>query len=270
LQIHLTGLRRDGDRFPAAVTVSKLDLDGEITFTAIVRDMTEQRMAQAKLEHLVESKGELIASVSHELRTPLTGILGFVELLRDRRQEYTADEQEAMISTAAAEASDLSNIVDDLLAAARAEMGTLEVAAVRVDLSAQVAQVLESRDDFRRVAASGERMRVVADPARVRQILRNLLTNAVRYGGAKVAVETAARIGCGVLRVVDDGDGIPAADRERIFEPFERSKSHPGLPGSVGLGLSVSRNLARLMGGELTYRYRDGRSVFELALPVAG
>jgi len=261
--------RRGGEMFPAAVTVSRLSLDDETTYTAIVRDMTERLATQERLERLVRSKDELIASVSHELRTPLTGVLGFVELLRDPAREFDPEERQTMIEAAAAEAQDLANIVEDLLAAARADIGTLHVARVPVDLRAQVSQVLESRGWGERVVVTGTTATVIGDPARVRQILRNLLSNTDRYGGDHVAVRIG-QDGPASVSVCDDGPGIPPEERDRVFEPYERSSTRPHLPGAMGLGLTVSRNLARLMRGDLTYRYVDGWSVFTLTLPPVG
>ncbi|HSM45622.1 MAG TPA: ATP-binding protein, partial [Acidimicrobiia bacterium] len=112
-------------------------------------------------------------------------------------------------------------------------------------------------------------VKVDADPTRVRQIIRNLLTNAIRYGGAQVVVSSRAEGGLGFLQVRDDGPGIDTEHIERIFRPYERvANADVARPGSVGLGLYVSRQLANLMGGELTCRREPGETVFELSLPL--
>ena len=109
---------------------------------------------------------------------------------------------------------------------------------------------------------------VTADPARLRQILRNLATNARRYGGPNVEVRVVAGADVTTVEVRDDGDGISPEDREHIFEPYRTAHASIGQPASVGLGLTVSRQLARLMDGDLEYE-RDGTwSVFRLTLPV--
>ena len=266
----LWGLRRNGDEFPVEITISKLEAQGRGILTAIIRDITERKAAERRLEELIRSKDEFIASVSHELRTPLTGIVGFIELLRDPDQGLPAEERAQLIEIAAREAFDLSNIVEDLLVAARADIGTLQISRVSVDLSAQVAQVLEAwkHDVAVDVVSTAENVKAVGDPGRVRQIVRNLVSNAVRYGGSDIRIEYGTNGSSAWLRVSDDGDGVPDEDRERIFEPYQQIHRELGQPGSVGLGLSVARNLARLMGGDLTYDYRDGRSVFELTLPA--
>jgi two-component system sensor histidine kinase KdpD len=116
-----------------------------------------------------------------------------------------------------------------------------------------------------RVEASGN---VLADGGRLRQILRNLVSNAQRYGGGEIKV-TAGRVANEVLIVVADrGPGIPAGLEDRVFEPFTSARDDNGLPASVGLGLAVSRNLATLMGGNLSYVREDGWSRLDLVLPA--
>ena len=107
-----------------------------------------------------------------------------------------------------------------------------------------------------------------ADPTRVRQIVRNLLTNALRYGGPVIWVSAGSEGDKAFIRVHDNGPGIPPDRQNQIFEPYESVHESIGTPGSVGLGLTISRKLARLMGGDLTYRIADG-SLFELTLELA-
>jgi signal transduction histidine kinase len=139
---------------------------------------------------------------------------------------------------------------------------------VPVNLRAQLAQVLEaSREALAdQIEIVGEPVTALGDPGRVRQIIRNLLTNAVRYGGDHIEVRMHTDRSIAYIQVCDDGPGVPEQDRETIFEPYHRSHTTPGQPGSVGLGLTVSRALARLMGGDLTYHYEDRGSIFEVAL----
>jgi signal transduction histidine kinase len=108
----------------------------------------------------------------------------------------------------------------------------------------------------------------VADPVRVGQIVRNLLTNAARYGGPHIEVSTSHRNGLATIEVADDGNPIPTHEREQIFLPYERSTARPAHPQSIGLGLSVCRKLARLMDGDVTYHH-DGWSRFVVTLPTA-
>ena len=244
-------------------------LAGIVAAVYLLRMQATKRRV-ATLEHLVEAKGEFIASISHELRTPLTAVMGFADLLQESESELSSSERAQMLAAIAEQSEEVSAIVDDLLVAARADIGELTVAAVPVDLRAQTAQVLETLDQNHAITVHGQAPKALGDPARVRQILRNLFTNAIRYGGDHISVEMGGHgDGLASLVVRDDGDPISIEDRERIFEPYQRAHNQPGRPGSIGLGLAVSRRLARLMGGDLSYRHQDGHSVFELSLPLA-
>jgi PAS domain S-box-containing protein len=273
-QFEMVGNTFKGDRidlvfhWAASRTENRLDLSCVVI---AMDDITDRKTAERSLKELVRSKDEFIASVSHELRTPLTGILGFIQLLRDPEIELSPEERLDMLNLAAFEAFDVANIVEDLLVAARAEIGTLQISRVPVDLRAQVSQVLEAWEQgvVSHIRPVGGNTRALGDPGRVRQILRNLITNALRYGGEKIKVELSTNGSTAQVEVSDNGPGIPPEDQSRIFEAYHRAHTDPGRPGSVGLGLAVSRNLARLMDGDLTYRYQHGESTFELSLPTA-
>jgi signal transduction histidine kinase len=161
--------------------------------------------------------------------------------------------------------------ISDLLVAARADIGQLEVTSVVVNLRAQAAQVLESlgRERNASIDLSGDVVRALGDPDRVRQIIRNLISNAFRYGGRDIRVEVVGDAAWATVLVCDNGAAISDEDRTRIFEPYQRAHNAPGLANSIGLGLAISRQLARLMGGDLTYRHEDGESVFNLSLPMS-
>jgi len=154
--------------------------------------------------------------------------------------------------------------------AARSNMGHVVVRAVPVSVTAEVEDVLAGFGAPPAKTLSSDVTDVVAeaDPIRVRQILRNLVSNAIRYGGDQIEVVGYNDAGVSVIEVTDSGLAIGSRDRERIFEPYERAHVIEGTTGSVGLGLSVSRTLAELMHGSLTYSH-DGRSVFRLELPAS-
>jgi signal transduction histidine kinase len=230
------------------------------------------RTETERLELLVRSKDKFVASVSHELRTPIAAVLGFAELLRDDTSGLSEAERIELTSTIAREAYDLAGIVEDLLVAARAEIETINVSRVPVDLRANAAQVLEVLPEAHKTRVrfgSERRIRALADPVRVRQVVRNLVSNALRYGGNDIRVDFQLVGQQAVLTVSDNGPGIPESERERIFLPYQVAHSPGSQPSSVGLGLTVSRQLAGLMGGSLTYRHEAGSSVFEIRLPSA-
>jgi signal transduction histidine kinase len=231
----------------------------------------ERDGARDQLLEVIRSKDMFLASVSHELRTPLTAVVGSSEILRDESVELSVHERAELLDMVVAEGTDLVNIVSDLLAAAKADSGTLTVSSVPVSLRAQAAQVIEGIHEDTEIGIETTEPSVagLGDPDRVRQIVRNLITNAMRYGGETIRVEIGRDGDMVLLRVCDNGSGVAEDDRERIFESYESAHGDPGRSGSIGLGLAISRRLARLMGGDLVYRYVAGESVFELSLPDA-
>ncbi len=112
-------------------------------------------------------------------------------------------------------------------------------------------------------------MHVIGDSSRIRQIIRNLITNAYRYGGTSIVVDADIVKNTTVLSVTDNGQSLPLAEWDLVFEPYYRSHSRPGLTESIGVGLTVSRKLAREMGGDLVYRGSVTGSVFSFSLPSA-
>ncbi len=224
-------------------------------------DITHMKARNEAMAEVVRVKDEFIANVSHELRTPLTAVIGLTSELADAK-ELDGEMREEMLQLVAEQALEMSNIVEDLLVAARAEVGTVDIEIQEVALGDELRATLDglgmSVDQPKEVPL------VQADPRRVRQILRNLLTNAQRYGGPKLRVVSGSSHQMAWLEVRDNGEGIPDEDAERIFEPYVTS----GGKGSVGLGLAVARQLSELMGGTLQYERSAGESVFRLELPV--
>jgi signal transduction histidine kinase len=143
----------------------------------------------------------------------------------------------------------------------------LTVWPVPTDLGREVESVIKLLPDPPRINVN-RGAQVLADGLRTRQIIRNLLTNAVRYGGEKVRIEIDVIDGMGRLTVLDDGQGVFGIDEDRIFNAYYRAPTEAARPDSVGLGLAVARQLARLMSGDLVYRRQDNWTRFELTLPL--
>jgi signal transduction histidine kinase len=245
-----------------AVNVSSGDRpDGVLVALA---DVTHLKVKEGAMSELIQAKDEFVASISHELRTPLTAVVGLsAEVISGGLDGAERDE---LIELVAAQAQEMSHIIEDLLVSARAGMGTVAVALDHVDLNAELAVALDGVGiDLLELPDSLPA--AVGDAPRIRQILRNLLTNLERYGGSKRRILGGVEGQRVWLEVRDDGDGVSGEDSTRIFEPY--ASAHSGVAGSVGLGLSVSRQLAELMGGSLTYRRDGGESVFRLELAVA-
>jgi signal transduction histidine kinase len=175
-----------------------------------------------------------------------------------------------MVSSIVEQAHEVSDLVNDLLIAARADTGEVNVEAKRIDIADQVAQTLAAGGSFTkdvRFDRPPQSVVATADPARVRQILRNLLTNAERYGGPNVSVSISLPDEWVAVDVVDDGAGLPHEEWEAIFQLYHRAHQD-NKHEAVGIGLAVSRQLAELMGGSLDYCREDDRSVFRLKLPA--
>lgn len=229
----------------------------------------ERETTRQRLEEMVRSKDQFLASISHELRTPLAAVLGFAEELKVHASSFRPEELTEMLELIAGESQDMADMVEDLLVAARADIGTISIHPQEVYLRSQAEAMLAAIN-----LSSGTTVKVVggpgrswADPTRTRQIIRNLLTNAIRYGGSNVVVDASYEGDTTLLSVRDDGPGLPEDEWDRIFEPYQRAHDAPTQPTSIGLGLTVSRQLARLMGGDLSYQAVDSTSVFQLRLP---
>jgi signal transduction histidine kinase len=239
--------------------------DGSVLLTAY--DMTEQVEARHHLEGLMRSKDQFIAAISHELRTPLAAVLGFAEEVRDEIAEN--DPLRPMVDVIADQSAEMAAIIEDLLVVARTSFEGVSMAPRTIHLADEAAAVAEAigprlskqPDPHLQPAAA------FADPIRVRQIVRNLLTNADRYGGEEIQIRTRIDGVHAVLEIRDSGAALSPSLQERIFEPYESSGPVGGQPAAIGLGLAVSRTLAELMAGTLDYSYSDGWSVFELRLP---
>lgn len=239
------------------------------------RDVTEQAAAQAALEEsnarlaeLVRSKDEFVASVSHELRTPLTAVLGLAEELRDHADSFSAEEQLDLRDVIVVQAREVASIVEDLLVAARADIGAVTILPQACDISRAVEDVLSVLEPKSTVAvAVSPPVIAFADPGRCRQVVRNLLTNALRYGGRQVKVDVWTDGDMVHLAVRDSGPGLDEEDGARVFEPYQSAHRQLTQPASIGLGLTVSRQLARLMEGDLGYTYDGEWSSFELTVP---
>ena len=237
----------------------------------VFQNITGLRHAGQGLMELVRHKSSFLASLSHELRTPLTAVIGYANLLVQPDPGLDKTARRTMVHDMTDQAWDLAGIVEDLLTVARAEIGELEVASVPVTIAANVAQVIESMGGRgSRISVSGDTaISGVGDPARFRQVVRNLLSNALTHGSEPVTVEVTTDETHAVLRVKDRGLGVPEGLAESIFNQYVTA-SDAGTPGRVGIGLWISRELTTLMGGRLTYYREQNKTVFQVTVPLLG
>lgn len=276
-------LRRQEQETPTRAVTLPLELDGRERWLQVsrvdfedgrvyaLRDVTEERL-------LERTRSEFVATASHELRTPIAAVYGtFLTLLRDD-VELEPDVREEFLRMGLKESDRLRRIVEDLLLASQLESGAPRVEAERCDVHEVVAELVESTslrlNGTHRIAMSVEPgVAVEGDSLRLRQVLSNLLENAIKYspGGGTVTVSAARAAGSVRIDVADEGIGIAGPDQARIFERFVRLD--PALErgaGGTGLGLYICRELVSRMRGCITVRSREGEgSTFTVELPAA-
>ena len=250
-------------------TWSEIEIEGLMRAAEMVAAYWEREAAREGLMELAKAKDRFIAAVSHELRTPLSAVVGFAGAMANGVESYSAEELTEMSSVIYAQSIELTHLVDDLLTSERAASGNLTIQTSDIALLDLCRDIVDSTGLDVDVSVDGNQVIGHADPLRTRQILRNLLTNASRYGGDKVVVEVSESDGFGIVSVRDNGRGVSHIDVEQIFEPYYRTQGEGSAPDSVGLGLAVARQLAVLMGGNLIYRRSNSWTVFELSLPLA-
>ncbi len=223
-----------------------------------VQDRQQKLLEQER--RTVEVKNEFVSMVSHELRTPITGISGFSETLRDHWRDLPPSEVDEFLTILRGESEHLENLVEDILVIPRLDSGHLRFHLEHVTVLTVAETVAEMVFDDKTSVEIDIPMyvEVWSDPARLRQILRNLMENALKYGGNEVYISgEERREGTYTVIVADNGSGVAEADRQRIFEHFEQlSKGDARLEQGVGLGLPIARKLATAMGGDLWYEDR--------------
>ena len=285
-------VKRQGAKpFPATVKVKVLHAaDAVVGFVILIEDLTEAQQAKLEIdrariqaeaaERATAAKAEFLANMSHEIRTPMTAILGYVDLLADASLDReTFEEYHGIIQR---NGQHLLAIVNDILDLSKAEAGGVEIEEVEVDVRALVQDVSDlarQRADEKQLAleviAEGKLpAKIESDPTRLKQILINLVGNAIKFtetGSVVIRVvgdesESELRI-----RVEDTGVGMNEDQQARIFEAFSQAEASTSRRfGGTGLGLAISRQLARLLGGDIrvTSALNVG-SQFEVCLPIA-
>lgn len=273
----LEGLRKDATRFPLYLAMSRVDVGAGSVYTAIVRDLTETRrqmeaLASARDEAMSadRAKSEFLAMMSHEIRTPMNGVLGMLELLRD--SQLTRQQQD-FITTAEKSGGILLTVINDILDFSKIEAGKLDLQAIELDLRNTVEEVTA-------LVASGARERalevasfvnpdvprmLLGDPYRIRQILMNLMGNAVKFTECgevvvRVGLDRQTEDGWMIrFEVSDTGIGIDPQALASLFRPFAQADASTTRRfGGTGLGLVISKRLVGLMGGEIGVDSRSG------------
>lgn len=207
-----------------------------------------------------EIKNEFVSMVSHELRTPLTSIKGFADTLTESWDVLEAAEIDEFLAIIREETTHLTNLVEDILVIPRLEAGQLRMDPAEFDIGDEALKIAEtifrgSEKEFVITVPRG--VTVFADIVRVKQVLRNLLENARKYGGDQVLIEGSASGDRYKVVISDNGPGVPLDHRAKIFEHFEQgSKGSGRAEQGVGLGLPIARKLLRAMNGDLWFEPR--------------
>ncbi len=254
-----------------AVTAARLaGPDGGIVWT--LRDITER----ARLE---QAKSDFVATASHELRSPLTSIKGFIELLQSTENDNLTPRQLDFIQIALQSTDRLVDLVNDLLDVARIESGQFEISPRSCDLRSTVEEVaalmaprVDEKHQRLEVQIAEPRPPALADPARVRQIITNLLTNAHLYTGehGTITLRLSGDARSTQIAVSDSGRGMAPEDVRRIFDRFYRGSSDERRSPGTGLGLPIVKSLVDLHGGTIDVRSQVGvGTTFDISLPAA-
>ena len=288
----MMALRRDGTEFPIALSVSAVRRGDGWNAIAIVRDITERKRAEERIrsftaelqeknreldralaaaEEASVAKGQFLANMSHEIRTPINGVIGMAELLLDT--ELSQDQYECS-NTILSSAESLLTVINDILDFSKIESGKLDFENIDFNLRALLEEVL----DVLAVHAAKKGLDLVldmpdsapqwlrGDPGRLRQILNNLANNAIKFteaGEVSVRVESERIVDTSVtlrFRVSDTGIGISKAKIASLFDAFSQADASTTRKfGGTGLGLTISKQLTSLMGGEIGVESIEGR-----------
>jgi signal transduction histidine kinase len=276
--VYLPLLEADGSR--SGVIAHGMDVTAQVHVRHdIERLLGESEAARAEAEDASQAKSRFLANMSHELRTPINAILGYSDLLEAGVHGALCERQLSHVARIRASSQHLMGLVNDILDLSKVEAGGLAISCTAVPLRRTVREALDmvipqaraKRIDLTAESECDVDATYHGDADRTRQVLINLLVNAVKFTepGGRIVIRCSIRdTGADgaaaaspwlAIEVEDSGVGIPAAELERIFEPFVQvDDSMTRQAGGTGLGLAISRQLARMMGGELTVRSRPG------------
>ncbi|HSV71633.1 MAG TPA: ATP-binding protein [Methylibium sp.] len=280
----LNGVRADGEEFPIEAAISRFGDGADALMTVVLRDVSDARRAAAALEAqraaeaASRAKTEFLSRMSHELRTPLNAVLGFAQLLQGSGEPLT-ERQRVQIDHIRLAGWHLLALISDVLDVSRIEAGGLQITAAVLDADATATDAIE----LSRSLAEQHGVRLLgpaaavgcaihADATRWRQILLNVLSNAIKYNrpGGEVAMHLARHGDRLAVRVADTGLGMSHDQLGRLYEPFNRlGRQHGGIEGT-GIGLTLTRELLLIMNGTIEVQSRVGEgTTVTLTMPVA-
>ncbi len=281
--MELAGKCKNGKEFPVEIGLSPFHEDGHIMAVAAIRDITDRKEAEAQLlearelaEAANHAKSDFLSSMSHELRTPLNGVLGYAQILQ-RDKEATLRQRENVESIINC-GDHLLSLINDVLDLSKIEAGRMDIDPAPCDLEKLIRSLTDivgerarSKDLAFAVDVSPEVPKgIITDGAKLRQVMVNLLGNAVKFtdeGSVTLKVSESTK-GELALEVIDTGIGLEAHELEEIFDPFKQVEAGKA-KGGTGLGLAISRQIAEKLGGTLEVDSEKGKgSCFRVKIPL--
>ncbi len=276
-------LRKDGSRMFLEINASSIEYEGRPAILSINRDVTERRraeelrLAKETAEQADQAKGRFLANMSHEIRTPMAGILGLIGLLRKTSLSAQQGDYAELIQSSA---TSLLRLIDDILDFSKIEAGAMTLERARFDLKSTLREIVEllrftagSREtELNLTFGDGVPDWVWGDPGRLRQVVTNLIGNAVKFTAAGTVDVEARQLADGRTRlsVRDTGIGIPAESQGRLFGLFSQGDSSTSRRfGGSGLGLAISKRIVEQMGGRDRVREQGGGGIDLLDRPRA-
>ena len=267
--------RKERDAF-SDHEVELMSLLGSLVASAVqnIRAYESERRTVEELQRLSMMRADFVSLVSHELRSPMAAVIGASRTLQQRWRELSSEQREAFLALIGDETTRLATLIGDVLDTSRIEAGTFSYRFSDVDLAAlvrdSIATAAVGQDEVPLNSMLRDVSLVRGDPGRLRQVVGNLIDNAVKYAptGTAVDVDVRQQNGAVVVAVTDHGPGIPTEDQKLIFEKFGRAPSGGSKPGT-GLGLYIARSIAEAHGGTVEVWSEPGSgATFTLRLPV--
>jgi len=272
--VERTHLRKDGTEMPVEISSSPIEIDGRKMVVSFIRDITERRAIETQ-------KSEFISTVSHELRTPLTSIKGALGLMRSGIVGEIPDKFAAMLDIAFNNSERLTRLINDILDIEKIEAGQLELNWRLLDLTSIVRETIEESkgygDEFKVTIVENikiEAASIEADPDRFKQVLSNLISNAVKFSpeGGEVTVSVEKQGDYFRISATDNGPGVPDNFRDKLFDKFSQvDSSDTRQVGGTGLGLSISKAIVEQHGGKISFTSDPNvETTFYFDLPTVG
>ncbi len=285
----LEGKRKDGSMFPIYFSTNEVNLDHHKLYTAIIQDFTERKFMETQIwdkerlnielekeRELRDVKNRFISMMSHDLKTPLAAIRLANSMLRNYGDRSSPEEKQETYDTIDQQVEHLREMIDDVMTISRQDFTGAELDRQIIDLETYCRDIIEELQLAYRMKRSlnfsgiDRRIEALIDTKVMRRALMNLLTNAIKYSpeGKPVNMELAYADCLAIIKVSDQGIGIPKEDLPRLFEPFNRASNVGSIQGT-GLGLAIAKQAVELHGGTISVESEVGKgTTFTITLPA--